>query len=435
MEGENKNRTVILFGAGAVRDFRGPTTGELTELIKSCGFYCSDNKTRITEFISRVLKEKGYDEDKINFETIINVVEDFIIHYSNTNKIPSLSKTFFSSRFENDLLNFSIVGGEEKRGFKLEIPKGKKYDYAKSSFNEESPEQLFFLYLLENLLTHIDDKVSKYTYHTERHSLVITDEKKELNENFQNWIKQISENSILRMYTLNYDRVFKILSERVGIKIFEGFDSGEFVPQEEVNVDLKKILSDFNCNTHYNLHGSVFWKIKTRENGFEIDPQVTLKSYPGLQINNPGLPMLQMEKGKNILMTNIITGYHKTQKSFISPFRQMQSAFDRDCMISDDIWIIGYSFGDEHINTSIKNALNHNDSVVLHFVDPSLFNTIDVEAVMNNLEKILIDVLKKDCFSIRESQKKMSDNYYEYFEGKIKVNIMGMKDFLNTQKV
>jgi hypothetical protein len=31
----------------------------------------------------------------------------------------------------------------------------------------------------------------------------------------------------------------------------------------------------------------------------------------------------------------------------MTPFRQMQSAFDKDCILADKITIIGYSFNDE----------------------------------------------------------------------------------------
>jgi hypothetical protein len=58
----------------------------------------------------------GFDEGDINFETIINIIEEYIVYYSYYNskkEIPSLSKTFFSSRFEEMILNFSIHGGEK----------------------------------------------------------------------------------------------------------------------------------------------------------------------------------------------------------------------------------------------------------------------------------------------------------------------------------
>lgn len=70
------------------------------------------------------------------------------------------------------------------------------------------------------------------------------------------------------------------------------------------------------------------------------------------------------------MVTNIITGYQKAQKAVITPFKQMQSAFDKDCCFAEEIYIIGYSFGDEHINGSLRTALRHNPDLKIIIVDP-----------------------------------------------------------------
>jgi hypothetical protein len=77
-----KKRAVFLFGAGATLAWNSPTTSELTELVRTTGFKCADNSTRITEFIYATLIANGYPSRDVNFETIISVVEDLIIHYS-----------------------------------------------------------------------------------------------------------------------------------------------------------------------------------------------------------------------------------------------------------------------------------------------------------------------------------------------------------------
>ena len=46
-----KQRNVLLLGAGAVLDWKAPSTPMLTTLIRESGFYCNDNKTRFTEYI------------------------------------------------------------------------------------------------------------------------------------------------------------------------------------------------------------------------------------------------------------------------------------------------------------------------------------------------------------------------------------------------
>lgn len=94
-----KKRNVYLFGAGAVIDWGGPKTicdgneltflperdsGEIknriccfTHLIRNIGFQCKSGD-RISNKIFEILKNNGVSEKEINFETIINVIEELI---------------------------------------------------------------------------------------------------------------------------------------------------------------------------------------------------------------------------------------------------------------------------------------------------------------------------------------------------------------------
>jgi len=54
------------------------------------------------------------------------------------------------------------------------------------------------------------------------------------------------------------------------------------------------------------------------------------------------------------------------------PYKQMQASFDRDCILCERLYIIGYSFGDEHINESIKTALRYNVGIQIIIIDPGL---------------------------------------------------------------
>lgn len=189
-----KRKTLFLFGAGAVIDWDAPFTYDLTEIVRNSGYYTTDNKTRITEFIYQQLKEESkYSDLDINFETIINVIEELIVYYSSFNsekKTPSIIKSFFLSKYEDKLLNFSIEGGTAKHGFKLEIPKGKTFEYAKPALNGETPEEYFFKLLLSEILTDIVARISKYSYHTKGHSKVVTSENMKKNAKFSNWKKK-----------------------------------------------------------------------------------------------------------------------------------------------------------------------------------------------------------------------------------------------------
>src|SRR5690606_38649365 len=64
-------------------------------------------------------------------------------------------------------------------------------------------------------------------------------------------------------------------------------------------------------------------------------------------------------------------------------FRQMFSAFDRDCLEATEIFLIGYSLGDEHINDIIRNAKRYNNEVEITIVSPT-FNEKDELDFFNN---------------------------------------------------
>ena len=130
-----------------------------------------------------------------------------------------------------------------------------------------------------------------------------------------------------------------------------------------------------------------------------------------------------MEKGKTIFVSNIITGYQKTQKSAMTPFRQMQSAFDKDCILADKITIIGYSFNDEHINESIKIAFKENSNLKIEIVDPNFINNKMNKTFASNLFPILDDSLHPDAANKR----------YSYLKERIIVYAKYFSDYLNDE--
>lgn len=432
----NKKRTVILFGAGAIRGWKGIQTTELTDLILNSGsqFVCNDGGSSIMRFLYDLFIKGGYHKDEINFETLINAIEELIIYYSyfdKDNELPSFLKLLFASRYENQILNFSIKGGFKKHGYRLQIPKNNKYNFAESSLNCEAPEQFYFQHLLNVLLTNINSKVSSYSYHSSKHTKIFTEENTSINKNFQKWIQKLSKGSIIRMYTLNYDRLFKILSEDIGLDVFEGFEYGDTIPTNGIMPEVKRIISDFNSHTHYNLHGSAYWNVYSRNQQTQlISPFIALHPYPKLNMNNLETAVIQMEKGKNIVLSNIITGYQKTQKSAVTPFKQMQSSFDWDCCFADELLVIGYSFGDTHINSSINTALNHNPGLKLHFVDPAYCEQNGAKGY-DLLIKRLIHIFPK-VFNFNKTQPVFSNNKNTctYFDDKLTVSAIGFDKFL-----
>ena len=413
----NNKREVFLFGAGAVIDWDGPKTYEITKLIRKSGFPLINSDTKITEFIYQRLLKAGYSESEINFETIINVIEELMVYFSEFNKKKKTSSLLKVFLFENDLseiFNFSIKGGLRKHGYTLQIPIYKNYTLAKASYFDENPNQFFLQHLLASLLTTINNLVSKYSWNTENHSVIDKETKYSLT--FRKWIT--SKNSILRLYTLNYDNLFKSLLEEENIECFDGFYESK--DDYQSSIDVKRILSDTVSSIHYNLHGSSYWQVLSKVHSDIFSPEIV--RLKGISLNSYPI-FLEMEKGKTILVSNIITGYQKTQKSAITPFRQMQSAFDKDCLFADKITIIGYSFGDEHINEVIRTALRYNKKLRIEIIEPNFTkNNMDLDFTLN-------------IFPITNQidYEKNEENIYSYFDSKIKVFNMKFLEYLKYE--
>ncbi len=387
-----RKKVAILFGAGAVLDWGAPKTicnrdkltfipehGSdeirnrvccLTHLITATGFK-NANGENITNKIYQKLLSKN--KENVNFETIINILEDLYSYWSikqskNSRSLLSVANLdnsisdyhFFEHTEPNPVTNFYSISIP---GFPL-----LKEDFISKGIH---PNQKYYEMFLDELLSGIVGHVSKYSYYTSGHNVIFKEVNEEINRKFCNWARRLANgNSSLRMYTLNYDRMFKVLLQNDGIDVFEGFDLDGLStkPGELIAPNINRIVTDFSCNVHYNLHGSAYWSIYN-ENGNDM---------PGYQYYLSGVPetndkaaIIEIESNRRLLLTNIITGYQKVQKTATSPFRQMLSAFDRDCIETDVLYIIGYSFGDEHINDIIRNARKYNQKLEIIVINPT----------------------------------------------------------------
>src|SRR6266513_3064706 len=106
-------------------------------------------------------------------------------------------------------------------------PAGENYPFSKRACQKETPSQLFFQQLLLLLLTNITAKIHEYAYHTAGRPMTSVDS--DASKSFVGWMKLLSGKNTLRLHTLNYERIFKILLARAGMDVFEGFDCGEYV--------------------------------------------------------------------------------------------------------------------------------------------------------------------------------------------------------------
>jgi hypothetical protein len=387
-------KAVFLFGAGAVLDWGGPRTicngtgltyikehgsdeiGNrvccLTHLITEIGFKSKDGK-RVTQKIFNLLTEENGNKLKsVNFETVIDFIDEIFNYYAGSNVLRESKniQSFLELKDLTDHLFDFEISNITNSTYTLNVP-GFQYDSENYIPISISPEQKYCELLLKNLYQGLIGHVSKYSYHTSGHSVIYKDVNRINNEIFVNWCKKLIETGhCLRMHTLNYDRIFKVLLQDQDINVFEGFDldKSSTNPGESLIPNLKRISKDYTSHCFYNLHGSGYWDI-TNENQNQLPGyQIYLTGVPELNYRNA---VVEISKNRWVLLSNIITGYQKILKTAFSPFRQMLSAFDRDCIEANKLFLIGYSYGDEHINDIIRNARKFNPDVEIIVVNPS----------------------------------------------------------------
>jgi len=351
-------RAVLYLGAGAAMPWGGPSANDLNRLIENNSKYKLSDGTTIGAYLFTQLHEYYGNQDSVNFETIISVLERIFGYYMDKNATggTSTSKTSYLPHFfepveliEN-IKDYSI----SKRNPPLINSEGREIGYVLSPKDTNSTptqepldviDNIYFSNLLRHYLNIISLRVLDYdSYHN-------VNEHEEANSNFIKFIDYlISKNYHVRIYTTNYDRLFIRILEN-SYKVFDGFTddhSDEYSASYPPN--LKRILSDYSCLNYYNLHGSIYWDRKLSLDSFRKqfictpNSSQTYTSYPSYEPGNPG---------EQLMITNIITGYNKTQRISISPLNAMYNSFGQDCTNSDLMVTIGTSFSDPHLNNTI----------------------------------------------------------------------------------
>lgn len=157
-----------------------------------------------------------------------------------------------------------------------------------------------------------------------------------------------------KLFTLNYDKLFEQAAWQSNFVVIDGFSfsvprifSGRNFDYDIVSRTQSRVKEDDNFITKvfhlYKLHGSIDWE----RNGNTI---------------------LQNENTSNPLM--IYPNQSKYENSYEQPFFEMMSRFQSN-LRNENVFLItiGFSFGDKHIVTAIKEALEQNPGFQLMIVN------------------------------------------------------------------
>ena len=157
-----------------------------------------------------------------------------------------------------------------------------------------------------------------------------------------------SKTSNLKIYSLNYDRLIPKLLKNSNVSFYEGFKD------QCCEYDITKFVNFHN--TFFNLHGSIYYS-------FISGGQVKLEDIPmnldhryNIDGGNPG---------ESKIFLPIIAGYSKSQRIMSEPLNFGLATFMNDCNTCDRLVIVGYSFGDPHINSILKRFVKRDSTEIL----------------------------------------------------------------------
>lgn len=168
------------------------------------------------------------------------------------------------------------------------------------------------------------------------------------------WLNYINNDFEKEIFTLNYDLMIERALEEVGLPYFTGFVGTvePFFLPESVD-DFSGIYVRKNWTKLWKMHGSLNYK-KASDGKIFIESKVT-------------------EKFENLLIYPSMDKYISSRKA---PFISYLDRFRKYMLDKEKIlFVLGYSFGDEHINEIINNGLSNNTrlSVIVFAYDEKTY--------------------------------------------------------------
>lgn len=238
-----------------------------------------------------------------------------------------------------------------------------KEELEEAETDEEKRKSVF---MLENIISSIDQKlrvIGKGTlcglnkdqfkelrtiFQKEIIKLVAVQSNKEINlssssrlhKDFARWVRYAARKHAIEVFTTNYDYLFELGFESQNLPYFDGFVGGYKPFFDPVSVENDKLLPQWT--RLWKLHGSLGW-------GYDTEERRIIRSR---EISDDG-----------IVIYPSMLKYDDSRKQPYSSYIERLSSF----LKKDDgvLFVCGYSFGDEHINDTIMNALAQSKSTTI----------------------------------------------------------------------
>jgi len=245
----------------------------------------------------------------------------------------------------------------------------KYYEIIKSSKEKDTSDNNTAKRLEDLILTFKAKFLEQYVFNIDYNS----------NEFHKLFLKKViardTNKSKVNIFTLNYDLLIEKTAEELGIFVnngFMGFTVRKFDPMV-YNIDYHVKVPESNrpipLNKSINLfklHGSISW--------FESEealPYKVIEKQPRFEKGNNGTMFIKLENDEERPDYVIYPTYSKVRQSFDTPYSELFRQFANILNLRNStLFVIGYSFSDEHVNNIIGNALsNPNFNLVVFSYD------------------------------------------------------------------
>ncbi|MGE8037964.1 SIR2 family protein [Lysinibacillus sp. NPDC093692] len=322
-----QKRITCLLGAGAALEIGGPTSIGLTKEIISESFYLQK--------LSLILDDY-YGKDNYNFEDLLHLIETFLSYQHNKAAVKKYKPVLGAFINMMSLLNFEDVMAARR-----------------------------------TIYTKIWDAIDSYN------NDILTNNNKSWYVDF--WSRLNNNGNFLDIITLNYDNTIQCsLNEQYSDGFIKVNDTFSKISLDELyRDDLSKVI---------NLHGSILFGDYSGNSSetanlyvFEDDFHELYK-YSNYKVAREKFFYTAKtshvtQSGEVAEITPIITGLRKADKLIVSPYNAYHHYFYDAIRKNSGLLIVGYSFGDSHVNNIIeKITALHGEKrkvVVITYLTPS----------------------------------------------------------------
>lgn len=190
-------------------------------------------------------------------------------------------------------------------------------------------------------------------------------------------LNSLKNQNKLTIATLNYDNSLELLAEENHVHCSTGIErwssSGKF---EEINDGILLLK----------LHGSIDWALKSGKcDESRPLPYNVIERVPAEQIKKTGF------------RPAVIFG-HRNKLTAEGPFLDLLRVFQHELNIANKLTVIGYSFGDEHINVYLSNWINQDKDHKLKIINPKFQNIPnDFTIHLKGVSKDRVEIIEEDA--------------------------------------